>query len=352
MKYLVQTKANYFPLLVGTLVGVLAMLIFIGAAYAAPVTQENAHPSTSNDRNCKDCHLDITNLWSPSAHANAYHDPVFQERWLGLGNPGECLVCHTTNYQATTGQFSYPGVSCEACHGTALADHPPAMVPIHDDAQYCGQCHTTTLQEWRLSGHFTVGVGCMDCHDPHSQQALFADPDNMCINCHRDAMDDYLEDLHIQRGIGCVDCHTLVIPPDPVPIDGIVPTGHSFEITPATCVACHTDALHAGFSLPGWEYGASVGLNNNLVDELRHPSQDELVFYDVITIETGLTPEQQIQKLEAALASSRLATLFQGGVIGLVLGGTTAWFVAHNARRRLHSGEHQEEAAKKESENG
>ena len=44
----------------------------------------------------------------------------------------------------------------------------------------------------------------------------------------------------------------------------------------------------------------------------------------------ALPPEQQIQALEAALASTRLSTLFQGGMIGLVLGGTTAYLVARN----------------------
>ena len=351
MNNLVQRTPKLSPLIVGLLVGVITMIIFIGVASAAPVIQENAHPSSLDDRNCKDCHLDITNLWSRSAHAHAYDDPVFQERWLGLGNPGECLVCHTTNYQATTGQYSSPGVSCEACHGPALADHPPAIVPIRDDAEYCGECHTTTLHEWRLSGHNSVGVGCMNCHDPHSQKALFENPDNLCINCHRDAMDDYLEDLHILKGIGCVDCHTLVIPPDPIPVDGIVPTGHTFEITPATCVACHTDALHAGFSLPGFEYGSSEGINNAEIDDEQEPSQDELDLNGLITVETSLTPEQQIQLLEAALASSRLATLFQGGVIGLVLGGTTAWFVAHNARRTHRPDALQEEAHEQESDN-
>ena len=46
-------------------------------------------------------------------------------------------------------------------------------------------------------------------------------------------MEDYLNDLHVQKDIGCVDCHALVIPPDVAPDDGIVPTGHSFNITPA-----------------------------------------------------------------------------------------------------------------------
>jgi len=35
----------------------------------------------------------------------------------------------------------------------------------------------------------------------------------------------------------------------------------------------------------------------------------------------------------ANTASRNMTTLFQGGVIGLVFGGSTAWFVAHNVRR-------------------
>ncbi|NLF64083.1 MAG: hypothetical protein GX579_05720 [Chloroflexi bacterium] len=144
--------------------------------------------------------MDIASHWTDSAHAHAYDDPVFQQRWAAMGRPDDYLNCHTTNFQPATGEF---------------------------DAD---------------------GVGCMQCHDPHSQGPLFADADEMCLNCHADSMGDYLEDLHVSQGIGCVDCHAPVIPPDPLPDDGIVPTGHAFDITPATCAACHTDALHAGFS--------------------------------------------------------------------------------------------------------
>ena len=44
----------------------------------------------------------------------------------------------------------------------------------------------------------------------------------------------------------------------------------------------------------------------------------------------GQPAQQTIQALEAALASARLSTLFQGGIIGLVLGGSTAYFLARN----------------------
>ena len=181
-------------------------------------------------------------------------------------------------------------------------------------------------------GHSTAGIGCTACHNPHNQQALFEDPDQLCINCHSEDMERYLEDLHVQKDIGCVDCHALVIPPEEQPLDGIVPTGHTFTITPQTCIACHTDALHAGFSLPGYEAGATSALNGSASAEPTPAITDDLIDDKYTQAQTGLSAEQRLQALEASMASQQLSTLFQGGVIGLVLGGTTAWFMAFNAR--------------------
>lgn len=353
-----RTKSLGLPLLAGLIVGLLAFCLTAGialaephaaaeaaaeasaqaavhaAAHAAPPRQdeppaEEATLQTTKD--CQECHVDVEKHWAESAHANAFSDPHFQERWVGAGEPGECLVCHTTDYRQSTGEFAAEGVQCEACHGETTTNHPPEPVPILADTQYCGSCHTTTLGEWRLTGHSTADIGCSDCHDPHSQQALFAEPDDLCLNCHEESMGDYLEDLHVSKGIGCVDCHALVIPPDEEPLDGIVPTGHAFTITPATCVACHTDALHAGFSLPGYEHGAAAanGGETVLVDDA-----DMVAVAEVDAGADEMTPEQRLQVLEAALASQNTSLLFQGGLVGLVLGGTTAWFVANNIRRR------------------
>ena len=174
----------------------------------------------------------------------------------------------------------------------------------------------------------------MDCHDPHSQKPLFDNPDDLCINCHREGMGDYLNDLHVQQNIGGVDCHALVIPPDVAPEDGIVPTGHGFTISPQTCVACHTDALHAGFVLPGYENGASGTFHAQ--DETTESTEQTEGARPLIEdpLESELSSNQQIQALETALASSRVSNLFQGAVIGLVLGGSTAWIVGANLRGR------------------
>ncbi|MCB8966471.1 MAG: hypothetical protein H6660_06205 [Ardenticatenaceae bacterium] len=329
-------KSIFWPLVSGLVVGIISLVLTVSLASAAPTLQtegDEVAPDVEilDSQSCQECHLDVSNHWSESPHAHAYDDPYFQERWEALGEPGECLFCHTTNYQPAIGEFDEEGIACDACHGEVTAAHPPEPVPVKADTEYCGTCHTTTLGEWRQTGHATADVGCNDCHDPHSQRPLFEVADDMCINCHQDSMERYLEDLHVTKGIGCVDCHALVIPPDPIPDDGIVPTGHAFNITPATCVACHTDALHAGFSLPGWEQGALVANGNGgSTDEL--PSVVEQSIAEEETAEGQLSLEQQVQAMEAALASQNVTLIFQGGIVGLVLGGTTAWFVSQNIR--------------------
>jgi predicted CXXCH cytochrome family protein len=324
------------------------MLLTVQLAFAAPSRQSGdgtdepieSLPEDHPTQGCQECHLDITNSWVDSPHAHAFDDAYFVEQWAGLGEPGECLTCHTTDYDATTGEFAAEGVACIGCHGETPAEHPPQPLEIRADTDYCGTCHTTTHSEWRLTGHFSAEIGCTDCHDPHNQQPLFTEPDDLCINCHEDDMGNYLEDLHIEKGIGCVDCHALVIPPDEIPQDGIVPTGHAFTISAATCVACHTDTLHAGFSLPGYENGAqSVSL----------PAA-ETVTEDVESAETEpveqlISSEQKIETLEAALASHNTTLIFQGAIVGLVLGGTTAWYVARNTRGNSHDDEDETEQA-------
>jgi hypothetical protein len=183
----------------------------------------------------------------------------------------------------------------------------------------------------------------MDCHDPHSQQSLFDNPDDLCINCHQEGMGDYLNDLHVQRDIGCVDCHALVIPPDVVPEDGIVPTGHGFTISPQTCVACHTDTLHAGFGLPGYENGAAEANGFHSGEQEGGDEAEGAKPLEQPEGDSDINTDQQIQALETALASSRVSNLFQGAVIGLVLGGSTAWVVGQNISQRSDEEEEQDD---------
>jgi hypothetical protein len=319
--------------LAGLLVALVSMGLVITVARAAPLAalhlQEDGTP-TPEPQDCASCHPDVGDAWGASPHALAFDDVVFNERWKSLGEPGECLLCHTTGYQATTGEYTAPGITCEACHGDVVEGHPPAVVPIRSDTDYCGTCHPITLGEWRLTGHASAGVGCTDCHNPHSQHARFENPDEMCINCHTDDLGEHQNDVHVQKGIRCIECHALVIPPETPPADGLAPTGHSFTITPATCVACHTDTLHIGRAIPGYEAGAKA-VAETLPETSPLPTL--VAGYTGVGEDSSITPEQQVQALEAALASTRLSTLFQGGLIGLALGGTTTYLVARNQRQ-------------------
>jgi predicted CXXCH cytochrome family protein len=346
-------------LLVGFLVWALCLGFAVHAAWAAPgphpAPQEGGENLTLPEaplKECAECHVDVAAAWSISTHAHTYDDPIFVERWKSLEQPGECLVCHTTGYSATTGEYIAEGVTCEACHGAAIAGHPPAIVPVRSDTEHCGACHTTTLGEWRLSGHSSADVSCINCHNPHSQTALFENPDEMCVNCHKDDLGEHKNDYHITKGIGCVDCHTLVVPPETPPPDGLVPTGHTFKITPATCVSCHTDTLHIGKPLPGYEDGAKA-----VAASFPETSAISQVIEDYTSGSTShgsLANGQSMQALEAALASARLSTLFQGGIIGLVLGGSTAYFVARNQRgdTNNHKKAEDEESGTTESDEG
>lgn len=332
MKPFPRPSRTVLALLAGLLIGLISLAVTIGIAQARAGTTTPA----AQARTCADCHPNVASAWSSSAHAQAFSDPVFTERWTSLGKPGSCLVCHATGYQATSNTYTAEGVQCEACHGPAVEGHPPAVVPVRADTEYCGTCHTTTIGEWRLTGHAAANVGCSDCHNPHSQAALFTNPNELCLNCHKKDIGDHKKDLHIQKGLGCVDCHRLTLPLDEQPVDGLVPTGHTFVMTASGCVSCHTDTLKIGKPLPGYEAGAAAvaaGLTDTgeltgLIEEYTAADGQS----------GGLTYEQQIEALQAALINTRLSTLFQGGLIGLVLGGSTVYFLRRNQRREEEGG--------------
>jgi hypothetical protein len=352
-KHFPRHNRNIHPLFAGLLVGLISMILVVTSVWAAPQAasqQQTTGDPTPQPDDCAACHPDVEAQWANSLHAHAYDDPLFFDRWKSLGEPGECLVCHTTGYQATTGEYADPGVTCAACHGEVIENHPPAVMPIRSDTDYCGTCHPITLGEWRLTGHASADVGCTDCHNPHSQHSRFDNPDEMCVNCHKESLGEHQNDAHIQKGIRCIECHALVIPPDVPPADGLSPTGHSFTITPATCVACHTDILHVGNPIPGYEAGAKAVAETLPLS----PTLPTMVAeYTGAGEETNIAPEQQIQALEAALASTRLSTLFQGGLIGLALGGTTTYLVARNQiQARKESNEEDAEADSTEQGHG
>ena len=62
-------------------------------------------------------------------------------------------------------------VTCEACHGSAPADHPQSPMTIDRSPDLCIRCHSNTnfgVEDWKTSKHSQLGMDCATCHDPHS----------------------------------------------------------------------------------------------------------------------------------------------------------------------------------------
>lgn len=259
---------------------------------------------------CQQCHRPHYQEWQGSPHAQAFQDAVFQESWAENRKPGYCLACHATGYNPNTGLPVSEGVTCESCHGTYREGHPQSdMMPVDPAAERCGQCHTTTYQEWQLSGHAQRGVKCASCHAVHSQGLLFATA--LCATCHGDRAEDYAHASHSQQGVICADCH-MYRPPDGPLTGGATPTGHFFAVESQACTQCHTrDSIHS-----------------------RRQSFNPQPAVDVALVQRVAALEEQTAQLAAGATRNLIYGLVGGGVGGLLLGGAVTFLL----QRRLEGG--------------
>jgi hypothetical protein len=224
------------------------------------------------------------------SHATAYSDPDFQEAWKAAGSPGECLKCHTSGYDETTGTYAFEGIVCEVCHGAGM--HPiPGGAPTSLNASTCGECHTGKerpfIDEWRLSKHAvslkalesieeeclechteemginnleclschsaeialavwegkSVGIEdadnpitCSVCHDPHETSIRIEPSSELCAKCHVGQHALWSEDSpHGLLGIECETCHRYTVPFNETLAEMGLPgheatKGHTFKI--------------------------------------------------------------------------------------------------------------------------
>jgi len=208
---------------------------------ARPFSVFGALGSYQSPQRCRECHDPEFEAWSSTTHAKASFDPIFQTYLQQAEEPGECFVCHTTGYNASTGQFVLAGVTCEACHGPYREGHPKESMAIATSKDICGTCHARTIFEWESSRHGAVGVTCVDCHEVHTQKTRAAAATNaLCASCHYDKTQDLTHTLHSQAEVHCIDCHLARPSRDGGDaVDGRAITGHSFAVFVSTCNDCH-----------------------------------------------------------------------------------------------------------------
>lgn len=239
------------------------LIAFMFALFAAGVTLVIASAKDGKtdtpaqfSSDCAVCHTEYQMTWQSGPHGQAADDPVFVEEWTNQGKPGACLVCHTTGYDPATATYEKAGVTCEACHGPALPDHPKTPMPVDRSTDLCGRCHSDTRfgwQDWTVSTHYQRGMDCATCHDPHSaslknvSMALDGrdqtdEISQLCINCHKEHSMDFSYTSHHQKGISCVDCHVNHLENDERTAHTV--PDHSFNASLQSCNTCHAQQMH------------------------------------------------------------------------------------------------------------
>ncbi len=96
------------------------------------------------------------------------------------------------------------------------------------------------------------------------------------------------------------------------PIEGLVPTGHTFTVGSDACIACHQDTVHT---------------RNEIVKLSGEVAQLETA--NTTTLEQQVqTQQQQIGELKAQSTNRLYIGLVQGAIVGLLTGGAAAWVVS------------------------
>ena len=201
-----------------------------------------AGPEQQQTPDCTTCHGDRAKQWETGNHAKAFTNPAFKSAWDSGKNQKYCLACHTTGYDANTGNYAQEGVGCSACHKPGPNGHPGGPMSVSDSAEFCGTCHTTTYHEWQKSGHGKADLACASCHDMHSTSLRFRTAADLCSSCHQERNSQAGMPMN-QVGL-CTDCH-MYNTPDSSRVEGKAPTGHSFVLGSDACQRCHSKDIHA-----------------------------------------------------------------------------------------------------------
>jgi len=238
------------------LIALMFALVAAGVTLIIASAQGEKSPAVQTSTDCVVCHTEFEMTWQNGAHGKAGSDPIFLDEWTKQGKPGACLVCHTTGYDPATATYKADGVTCEACHGPAPADHPKTPMPVDRSTDLCGRCHSDTRfgwQDWKVSTHYQRGMDCATCHDPHSAALKkVAGPrtgeqsDNvsqLCINCHKESSMDFSYTAHAQKDISCVDCHVKHLENGERTAHTV--PDHSFNASLDSCNTCHAEQMHS-----------------------------------------------------------------------------------------------------------
>lgn len=185
-------------------------------------------------------------------------------------------------------------------------------MPVTPDHNLCDDCHKTTTDEWFASPHREAGVECQSCHDPHAQRPLAESVTELCGNCHKDTGSSFTHGSHAEAGLECSNCHMYTRPRTESPVEGLVPTGHTFTVGSEACIGCHQDTVHTRDVI--------LELSGE-VRTLEDLDTDELV-------SRVKAQEEEIEDLKDRTSVRLYTGLAQGAIVGLATGAVVAWVIS------------------------
>lgn len=285
---------------------------------AAAEENRNAQTTTyAGSEACQQCHEDLYTQWQETRHAHAFSSPIFQRDWSEDGSKVACLECHTTGYNAQTGNYTEEGVTCESCHGPFQPGHPTTLMPLTPDENLCATCHKNTTDEWRASKHGENGIQCQACHNPHAQKPMAATVTELCTNCHKERGTSFTHGTHANAGLQCSNCHMFTSPRTDDPIGGLIATGHTFAVGSDACIGCHQDTVHTRDEIIKLTGQLTQTVNTNEMLSLEEKVSEQ---------------EQTIAGLKSSGTIRLYTGLAQGAIVGLITGGAAAWVVSKRIR--------------------
>lgn len=262
--------------------------------HSGPTPTDQREYTIKSVQFCISCHADETNALQHGLHEQA----------ILRGNT-QAAVC----------------TDCHGAHNIQQVARFPDLV-----AGVCGDCHATTLVEWRSSRHVDIGpLDCATCHSPHSQRIRIGTTSNeLCLNCHKQMPAIFSHNQHVVENsqVECVDCHMFVAPQNstqvvstsPVPLGA---TGHTMQVQTLACNTCHQNMVDSG------EWAQIAG-------------DIETIRAERNALQQRVAELEAVQVTEVAAQDTNFLQLIQGLILGLGFGVTiAAVFIARGNRQSV-----------------
>jgi len=131
------------------------------------------------------------------------------------GRADMCTQCHTPmDLHFADSPHAGTEVSCADCHTDQVhvdGEARPAG-DFRNRSEFCLQCHTEVVSQFRLPSRHRVlegNMGCADCHDHHKgmEAAGWEGLNDTCLKCHSHMAGPFVFEHGGVEGEECLSCH-------------------------------------------------------------------------------------------------------------------------------------------------